>query len=252
MAHKPTGSTAVWHIQKRLRERGHNIAVDGDLGPRTFWDNSETLRAILKELGGEIALPKPLASAPSISGKRVFIDIGHGQKPKRFDPGAVHAASGLTEHELNVIGATALAARLRSLGVDARLADQSLENYQAGTAAKGFDVLVSFHHNAAVNPAQGSLTVYDPRGNVSSDKALAQLISARVSSELGIRNRGAKEMRLSVLSGARAVGVPTAVLVEPYFIHAQTPDNPHSDVMRDWSRRAGEAIAGAIADHLGA
>lgn len=68
-----TNSELVLHIQKRLRERGHPVKLDGDLGPRTFWDNSETLRAVLKELGGEIALPKPPAAAPSPTGKRVFM-----------------------------------------------------------------------------------------------------------------------------------------------------------------------------------
>lgn len=251
MSNTPTGSTTVWHIQKRLLERGHKIALDGDLGPKTFWDNSETLRAVLEVLGGEVSLPAPPKPSSSTSGKRVYIDVGHGRKPGGFDPGAVHASSGLTEHVLNTTGATALAARLRELGIQAVVGDEALENYNAGTAARGFDVLVSFHHNAAAGPTQGSLVVYDPRGNVSRDKALAQLISARVAQELGIRDRGAKEMRLAVLSGARAVGVPTSVLVEPFFIHDQTPANPPSTVMRDWSRRAGEAIAAAIADHLG-
>lgn len=249
---RPTGSTVVWHIQKRLLERGHKIGLDGDLGPRTFWDNSETLQAVLKELGGEIALPKPPAVAPSSTGKRVFIDVGHGTKPGGFDPGAVHAPSRTTEHSLNLIGANALAARLRERGVDARVADASLENYNAETAARGFDVFISFHHNAAASPAQYSLVVHDPRSDVAADRALARLVSARLAQELGIPDRGAKEMRLAVLSGARAVGVPVSILVEPYFIHAQSPDRPPAADMPDWSRRAGVAIANAVADHLGA
>lgn len=249
---KPTGSTVVWHIQKRLRERGHDISTDGDLGPKTFWDSSETLRAILKELGGEIAQPKPPAAAPSSTGKRVFIDVGHGRKPGGFDPGAVHASSRTTEHSLNLTMAAALSDRLRQRGVEVRVADEALENYNAGTAARGFDVFVSLHHNAAVSPAQGSLVLYDPRNNIARDRPLAELVSARIAQELGIRDRGAKEMRLAVLSGARAAGVPVSVLVEPYFIHEQTPANPPAADMPDWSSRAGRAIADALADHLGA
>lgn len=251
IATKPTGSLTVWHIQRRLREQGYDIAVDGDLGPRTFWDNSETLNAVLDALGGATAMPKPAAVKPSKSGKRVFIDIGHGQKPGGFDPGAVHAPNGPNEHTLNEIGAQALAARLAERGVESRVADESLENYNAGLAAKGFDVAVSFHHNAAAGPAQYSLALYGSRNTTESDKALAKLVSERVAKELGITNKGAREMGLAVLSGARAAGVPTAILVEPYFIHAQNPDKPPVAEMPDWSTRAGQAIADAIADHLG-
>lgn len=245
-------SVVVWNIQQRLRAAGHNISVDGDLGPRNFWDNSETLKAVLKELGGPVSQPKPPAPQPSSTGKRVFIDVGHGNKPGGFDPGAVHAPSKTTEHSLNLVAAGALSDRLRQRGVEVRVADESLENYQAGTAAKGFDVFISFHHNAAAGPAQYSLALYSAKRPTGADKALAALISARVAAELDIPDKGARAMSLSVLSGARAVGVPTAVLVEPYFIHSQTPPRPPAGDMIDWSQRAGEAIANAIADHLGA
>lgn len=252
MENNPVNSVLVWNIQKRLFERGHKIALDGDLGPRTFWDNSETLKAVLKELGGEVAVTKPPAPAASPTGKRVFIDVGHGMKPGGFDPGAVHAPSKITEHSLNLILAGAMSDQLRARGLEVRVADERLENYQAGTAAKGFDVLVSVHHNAAAGPAQYSLALYGSKKTSSADKALATLVSARVAAELGVPDKGAREMSLAVLSGARAVGVPTAILVEPYFIHAQSPDRPPATDMQDWSRRAGVAIANAVADHLGA
>lgn len=249
---QPKNSVVVWNIQQRLRALGHKVALDGDLGPRTFWDNSETLNAVLKALGGPVQQPKPAAPKPSSTGKRVFIDVGHGQKPGGFDPGAVHAPTKTTEHSLNLVMAGALSDRLRARGVDVRVADEKLENYQAGTAAKGFDVLVSLHHNAAAGKAQYSLALYGTRGTTSTDKALAELISARVAATLGIPDKGARGMSLAVLSGARAVGVPTAVLVEPYFIHSQTPPNPPATLMVEWSQKAGEAIADAIADHVGA
>lgn len=250
MSNTPTGSTVVWHIQRRLLERGHKIGVDGDLGPRTFWDNSETLQAILRELGGPVELPRPRAT-PTASGKRVFLDVGHGAKPGGFDPGAVHASSQTTEHSLNLIMGNAILERLRERGVEGRMGDERLENYNAGLAGKGHDIFVSLHHNAAGGPAQGSLALHDPRNVPARDRPLAQLVAARVARELGIPDRGAREMRLAVLSGARAAGVPTSILVEPYFIHEQTPANPPANQMADWSRRAGLAIAEAIADHLG-
>lgn len=248
---KPTGSTVIWNIQKRLRERGFDISTDGDIGPKTFWDNSETLRAVLEALGGPVQLPAPPAPTPSLTGKRVYIDVGHGPKPEGFDPGAVHAPSGPTEHDLNMVGATALAIRLRERGITATVADGKLSNYDAGTAAKGSDIFVSFHHNAAAGRAQYSLACYDGRRKVSEDAALAKLVSARTASALGIPDKGARDMALAVLSGTRAVGVPLAILVEPYFIHAQTPDNPDPAVMESWSKKAGAVIADAIADHIG-
>lgn len=251
IAATPTGSLVVWHIQRRLREKGYDIAVDGDLGPKTFWDSSETLNAILKELGGPVAEPKKLVNKPSATGKRVFIDVGHGRKPGSFDPGAVHSSSQITEHSLNVIGANALARRLREHGIEATVGDESLSNYDAGRAAKGHDIFVSFHHNAAVNAAQYSLALFGSRNTTESDKKLAALASKRVAEVLGITDKGAREMSLSVLSGARSVGVPTAILVEPYFIHKQTPDKPAPAHMPDWSARAGVAIADAIAEHIG-
>lgn len=243
-------SLIVWQIQEQLRARGHKIMLDGDLGPETFWDSSETLRAILKELGGPIkALPTPRPVA-SDKGDRVLIDIGHGQKPDGYDPGAVHAPKGPTEHALNKIGAEALAARLRERGLQPTISDANLHNFPAGVAAKGYDLLVSFHHNAATGPAQYSLAIHDNKTPSKETVALATLVSARVAKTLGIPDKGARAMALSILQGARSVGVPLAILVEPYFIHAQTPDRPATAAMSDWSTRAGQAIGDAIADHM--
>lgn len=243
-------SAVVWQIQEVLRKKGHKIALDGDLGPEHFWDSSETLKAVLKELGGpitKIPLPTP---KPSETGKSIFIDIGHGPKPDRFDPGAVHAPKGPTEHALNKIGAEALAARLRERGLEVEISDANLHNYPAGQAAKGHDVLVSFHHNATLNPAQYSLAIHDIKAPSKEVVALAEKVSAAVAAELRIPDKGARGMSLSVLSGARSVGVPLAILVEPYFIHAQSPANPLPAAMPDWSTRAGQAIGDAIADYL--
>jgi len=57
-------------------------------------------------------------------------------------------------------------------------------------------------------------------------------------------------MGLSVLSGARDVGVPVAILAEMYFMHRQTPANPEPAEMQVWSHRAGEALARAVLEHL--
>lgn len=243
-------SLIVWQIQEQLLARGHKIMLDGDLGPETFWDSSETLKAVLKELGGPIkALPMP-RPVSTVKGDRILIDIGHGQKPDRFDPGAVHAPKGPTEHALNKIGAEALAARLRERGLQPTVSDANLHNFPAGAAAKGYDMLVSFHHNAATGPAQYSLAIHDIKAPSKEVVALATLVSARVAKALGIPDKGPRGMALSVLQGAKSVGVPLAILVEPYFIHAQTPDNPAPAAMSEWSTRAGHAIGDAIADYI--
>lgn len=246
----PKNSLIVWQIQERLRAAGHKIALDGDLGPETFWDSSETLKAVLKELGGPVkALPSPKPVGTE-AGNKILIDIGHGMKPTGFDPGAVHAPKGPTEHALNKIGAEALAARLRERGLQPTISDANLHNFPAGVAAKGYDLLVSFHHNAASGPAQYSLCVHDNKAPSKEVQALAALVSARVAKELKISDKGAHAMALSILQGARSVGVPLAILVEPYFIHAQTPDNPAPAAMSEWSTRAGNAIGDAIADYI--
>lgn len=251
MSDIPTGIETVWHIQKRLIERGHRISLDGDLGPKTFWDSSETLKAILAELGGPVSVALSPVAASSL-GQRVFIEVGHGPKPDGFDPGAVNSKTSLMEHTLNQVMASAISSRLSSTyGIASTIGDAKLSNYDSGRAAKGHDIMVSCHHNAASGPAQYALALYDDRRPTGTDKALAELVAKTIARELSIPSKGARGMSLSVLSGARSVGVPTAILVEPYFIHAQTPDNPAPAQMSEWSQRAGAAIADAIAAHLG-
>ena len=248
MSKSPRGSETVWHIQQRLNELGHKVSSDGLLPlSSTAWDRSETLNAVLKQLGGPVktvADEKPVSTGNNMPD--VYLEIGHGPKDGRFDPGAVHASSKTTEHELNKIGANACADVLKKAGCKVTVGDYRESNYRAGQRAKGNDIVISFHHNAAGGRAQGAEALYDPRGYNSDDKRLAGLVAANMADELKIKNRGAKPMKLSVLSGARNVGVPTAVLAELYFIHQQSPDNPSACDMPDWSKRAGQAIANSI------
>ena len=246
----PENSETVWHIQKRLNELGHNLATDGDLGPRTYWDQSKTLAAILEHLGGPIDLPDPAPIQSSASGKKIFIDIGHGQKPDRFDPGAVNAGSGITEHQLNIIAGNACAAVLKAAGAKAKVDDSKRHNYSAGKAAVGHDICISIHHNSAGAKAQGSEALYHSVKGNAEDKKLARAAANAMADELSIRNRGGKGAKLSVLSGARAVGVPVAILAEMYFIQKQSPPNPDPGDMQVWSHRAGEALGRAVLEYL--
>lgn len=246
MPARPENSETVWHIQKRLRELGFDVAVDGDLGPPTFWDQSETLAAILAHLGGPVATADATNIAPTRNGKKVYIDIGHGQKPDRFDPGAVHKGSNISEHSLNIVAAKSCEARLLEAGFDAVIDDLSRHNYSAGKAAKGSEVFLSIHHNSHGAPAQGAEALYHSTKGNPDDRKLAAAAAAEMAKELGITNRGAKPAGLSVLSGARDVGVPVSILAEMYFMHEQNPPNPPHENMVIWSHRAGEALARSI------
>lgn len=189
-----------------------------------------------------------LGGEPAVQGdaKRIYIDVGHGMKPDRFDPGAVHAPSGTTEHSLNLLAATECARVLREAGHEVHIDDDKVSNYQAGRDAAGYNVLASIHHNSVGTNAQGSECLYHKGKSSAEDKSLAVYVSEGLSDELEIKNRGAKPMRLSVLSGAKDAGVPAAVLAEVYFIQEQSPDNPPAHQMGDWSERGGAAIGRAI------
>jgi len=227
MPARPENSETVWHIQKRLRDLGFDIAVDGDLGPPTFWDQSETLAAILAHLGGPVTIADPRDAAPTRNGKHVYIDIGHGQKPDRFDPGAVHRGTNTSEHSLNIIAAKACETRLFEAGFDVTIDDLS-------------------RHNSHGAPAQGAEALYHRTKGGTADRKLAAAAAKEMAKELGIRNRGAKPAGLSVLSGAADVGVPASILAEMYFMHEQNPPNPPASDMVIWSHRAGEALARSI------
>jgi N-acetylmuramoyl-L-alanine amidase len=178
--------------------------------------------------------------------KGVFLDVGHGQKPEGYDPGAINAGSNITEHALNLTAAAACAAALRAVGVPVLIDDGKKDNYTAGKASAGYDVFVSLHHNSSENPAQGTEVFSHVTKGTAADRALATQASAAIATELGITDRGGKAASFSVLSGARDAKVRAAILAEFYFIHRQTPPNPPPASFHEWSRRGGEALAGAI------
>ena len=178
---------------------------------------------------------------------KILIDVGHGKTPKGFDPGAVHTPSGTTEYSLNLIGATAMAAELVRLGHKAIVETSQRSLYERGQRAKGYDVFISFHHNAvdAGKKAQYTTARFHDKKGSNADKRAAMAVNTAMAKELGLPDKGALAMGLGVLSGAKDARVPFAFLVEPYFIHAQTPHNPHPEEFAGWTTRA--AIAGARA-----
>jgi N-acetylmuramoyl-L-alanine amidase len=256
-------SEVVADIQRLLnRDHGFNLKVDGDFGPETFWDNGKTTNAILtvlEKVGGKLA--KEPDSHPVNNGKggrTVFLEIGHGPREGGgYDPGAVRIdpAGNKTEHQLNKIVANAIKARLDELGIPCVVdRDPALKNYSSGRQAAGHDLLVSVHHNSHddMSRAQGAEAVMDPRSrNPKSDARLCKLLSDAMAKANSIPSRGAKQMKLAVLSGGRSVGVPYNALIETYFVQRRPDANPATADMEEWSRRGGIAAANAIAAFLG-
>lgn len=243
------------------RFHGFKLTVDGDLGSRTFWDSSKTLNALLdifEKMHGPLpnAKPDPAPAKPN-STKRVYLEVGHGPQPGgAFDPGAVRPdpAGAVTEHHLNGIVAKAMQARLMELGIDAVIGDPRADNYASGQLAKGCDVMIAIHHNSHVagSKAQGAEAVIDPRSkDVNGDTRLAGLIADKLALANRIGDRGVKQMRLAVLSGARSVGVRNMALIETYFIQQRPDANPATKDMGEWSRRGGVAAADGVAAFLG-
>lgn len=219
----------------RAFQAARGLSVDGIVGDRT---RAALFGALVEE---------------SDKG-RVYIDIGHGAVPGGFDPGAVHGPSSTSEHSLNVLCAGAMRDALLKRGLDVVVADQSDSLYSLGRAARGFDVFVSVHHNAVAvgTKAQYATARFHSKKGSNADKVAGMAVTTAIAKALGIPDKGALPMALGVLSGAKDAGVPVAFLIEPYFIHHQTPDNPPAGAMRDWSVRAGTAAGEALADWMAA
>lgn len=182
----------------------------------------------------------------SLKGQRVLLEIGHGPGVP-FDPGAIAYDGNTTEHSLNLIAANAARQTLAAAGVACTIIDTPQGSlYNMGLNASGFDVFCSVHHNAANKKAQGAEAFSHATKGGKLDNQLADLIAAKVSKELGIANRGAKQARFGVLSGAEDTDVRAAVLAEVYFIDDQVRKPP----LTQFSTRGGQAIGQAILEWL--
>lgn len=183
---------------------------------------------------------------PICKGKGVLLEVGHGPTPDGFDSGAI-GVGGVREYDLNWIAAKAAQEFLIASGVPCTVTDfggssSSGDLYQIGQMAAGYDVFCSFHHNSAesTHVKQRAEVLIHNRKGTDEDMALAELMSAEIAQELGIRDGGGKPQALGVLSGAEDTNVRVSVLAELYFIHVPVPDP------NDWSKRGGQAVGRAI------
>lgn len=151
----------------------------------------------------------------------ICIDPGHGLSNRvrgLFDPG--NTASGMREADIVLRYGFALAEACARRGWDftmtrsSNLRDMPLTDRVPFAKARGCDLLVSLHTNAAANP-DGTINP-KPRGvevHYHDQLALAAGVAYNISTKLGIPNRGPKNSPgFAVLRG----GVP-AVLVEIGF-----------------------------------
>jgi len=198
---------------------------------------------------------EPKEETPDLSykDKKIVLEIGHGTNG---DNGAIDPRSGTTEHFLNIEAAYSAKHALESFGfTNIVVTDDKQDLWNIGfNAARDASVFVSIHHNAFNGKAQGSECLYSPKGN-EDDIRLASIVSAKCSEFLGFRNRGAKKMALSILSGAtynRFKDLEGAVLAEGYFLDGplDTAGGYEWESLTEASKKYGQALADGINEFL--
>ncbi|HET9102251.1 MAG TPA: N-acetylmuramoyl-L-alanine amidase [Solirubrobacteraceae bacterium] len=173
----------------RTFQRDYGLVSDGVCGPAT-------LRA-LRQLGRRVVGGRPqllrdlvavAASGPSLLGKRIVLDPGHGGD----DPGGVH--SGLVEAELAWDLVTRLEGRLTALGVMTWLTrgpgnGKTDEERAALANAVGADLVLSLHVDSFISErANGIAAYYYGVGEVSSTigERLADLVQRELVARTGL------------------------------------------------------------------
>ena len=195
------------------------------------------------------AAPFPTNPPPFESDNLIVLEVGHGDHPDGFEPGAVDPRTGSREWDLNKVCSAACLGKLHEFGLmNVRITDSGTWLSHIGKENKDADVFVSVHHNAFSNPsAQGAEALMHKEFWHPNDEKLAELCAKYMSEELKIKNRGIKTMNLSVLKGAMNAKKPgqAVVLVEPYFITGKDVTDH-----KQWSEKAGIGIAKAIKAYL--
>lgn len=192
----------------------------------------------------------PLKKAESQKNDYIVLEVGHGDHPDGFEPGAVDSRTGTKEHDMNMVCAQACKNYLEDTYnyINVHVTDSGDYLGNIGKANRTADIFVSCHHNAFSDErAQGAEALIHKEKWHPNDEKLALLCAKHFAEKLSITNRGIKYMNLSVLSGAMNNDKPAQAvcLVEPYFITGADVDD-HTK----WSTQSGEALACAIHDYL--
>ncbi len=150
---------------------------------------------------------------PSISGRRIVLDPGHGGS----DPGA-RGATGLTEKAFNLAVSLVVAEALEAAGAEVlltRTRDEYIHIYDRPELANQakVDAFISIHANAEIrHQASGTETYY--YSNHPESRSLADLIHQQVVMALGRPDRGVRFANFAVL---REAEMP-AVLLETLYL----------------------------------
>jgi len=173
----------------------------------------------------------------------VILEVGHGQNPDGFEPGAT--SGGIWEYDLNWIAAQACRDYLEANDRSCQITDDDGSLYTLGLEAADAKYFISIHHNAFNSKAQGAECLVHQAKSEAPDAALAAKIAAYMAHDLGIANRGIKPRSLGVMSGAEDATrhfkyTNAQVLAECYFMDAV--QHGHERM----SARAGRAMGRAI------
>lgn len=202
-----------------------------------------SFKSSLSEDGLELTV---VIAEPSIKGKTVVIDAGHGG----YDPGAI-GVTGLQEKDFNLETALLLGKKLTDMGANViltREADSFVSLDRRATVANEAyaDIFVSIHANSSVNASvNGTCTYYyapssDPALSAQYEqrKGLAGAVQAKLGEMLGTRDMGILQANFAVL---RQTKMP-AILVETAFL-SNTEDEA---LLKDSGFR--DKVAQAIAE----
>ncbi|MDN5347250.1 MAG: N-acetylmuramoyl-L-alanine amidase [Clostridia bacterium] len=226
---------------------------------------TDTVRIVIDLLSGYSLNTEKLAAGngfifhitrPTIRGKKIVIDPGHGEDSGLPDPGAI-GPTGVQEKDVNMAIAAQLANILKNEGVEViltRNGDRTpLSLYGRAELANevGADAFVSIHCNASPNPAiDGTATYfYAPLGTDLGwqrwqRQRLAQCIQNNLVAAIGRRNIGVLEANFAVL---RTTAMPS-VLVETAFI--SNPEEERLLASPDFRLKIAAGIAAGLKEYF--
>lgn len=176
---------------------------------------------------------------------RILFDPGHSVQKE----GAISAAHGIGEHELNLIQARIAYKKLKELGHDITLFDPAKDDLALiGSQAKGHDCFLSVHLNASSNPEVQYTAVClldggaKPTSKILGTKIVFEFVkSLQIKAYRGQFGPGLMYLPLAVLRNAEKACNGPCVLTEAFFITSNEFENKESLISK--AELAGSAIA---------
>ena len=179
----------------------------------------------------------------------IYLDAGHGwgsSDPDEYDPGA--CGNGYEEADLTaeLVEMTAQYARdIYGISVYTNInANVQYWNRQADAASRECTSFVSIHFNASDGGGTGTESYIHSVNAAAGSEELQSIMHSHLVDGVGLRDRGMKEARLSVCSGA-STGIP-ATLLEVCFIDnsydMDTYEQRKDQVARELAAGLAEAV----------